>query len=124
MKRFSLLLAVAGISTIASAEIRLPNFFADHMVLQQQISNTIWGWAEPGEKISVTASWGAEGNTTTSDKGQWRIYLETPEHGTGHSLTIKGNNSIELNDVAVGEVWLCAGQSNICLLYTSPSPRD
>lgn len=113
MKRFSLLFAVAGISTIASAEIRLPNFFADHMVLQQQISNTIWGWAEPGEKISVTASWGAEGNTTTNDKGQWRVYLETPEYGTGHSLTIKGNNTIELNDVAVGEVWLCAGQSNM-----------
>lgn len=113
MKLPSLVIAILGISSIATAEIRLPNLFADHMVLQQQISNTIWGWAEPGEKITVTASWGAEENTTTNDKGKWRIYLETPEHGTGHSLTIKGNNTIELNDVAVGEVWLCAGQSNM-----------
>ena len=97
MKFPSLVITILGLSSIALAEIRLPNFFADHMILQQQISNTIWGWAEPGEKIKVTASWGAEENTTTNDKGQWRVYLETPEHGTGHSLTIKGNNTIELD---------------------------
>jgi sialate O-acetylesterase len=113
MKLPSLVIAILGLSSIAAAEIRLPNFFADHMVLQQQISNTIWGWADPGEEITVTASWGAEESTSANDIGQWRVHLETPEHGTGHSLTIKGNNTIELNDVAVGEVWLCAGQSNM-----------
>ncbi|NRB73568.1 MAG: hypothetical protein HRU46_04360 [Verrucomicrobiales bacterium] len=113
MKLPLILAATLALTSVASADVRLPNFFSNHMVLQQQISNTIWGWAEPGEKVTVTASWGAEENTTTNDKGQWRVYLETPEHGTGHSLTIQGNNTIELNDVAIGEVWLCAGQSNM-----------
>ena len=113
MKLPLILAATLALTSVASADVRLPNFFSNHMVLQQQISNTIWGWAEPGEKVTVTASWGAEENTTTNDKGQWRVYLETPEHGTGHSLTIQGANTIELNDVAIGEVWLCAGQSNM-----------
>ena len=113
MKLPLILAATLELTSVAYSDVRLPNFFSNHMVLQQQISNTIWGWAEPGEKVTVTASWGAEENTTTNDKGQWRVYLETPEHGTGHSLTIQGNNTIELNDVAIGEVWLCAGQSNM-----------
>ena len=73
MKLPLLLAAAAALTSVASADVRLPNFFADHMVLQQQISNTIWGWAEPGEEVTVTASWGAEAKATTNDKGQWRV---------------------------------------------------
>ncbi len=113
MKRPTLTAILIGISATASADVSLPNFFSDHMILQQQISNTIWGWADPGEKVIITASWGTEASAKTNDQGQWRVYLETPEYGTGHRLTIKGNNTIELSNVAIGEVWICAGQSNM-----------
>ena len=97
----------------ASADVRLPSLFGDHMILQQQMKNTIWGWASPGENVSVTASWGATASTTAGADGKWKLFLDTPAFGTGHSLTIKGKNTIPIKDVAIGEVWLCAGQSNM-----------
>ena len=97
----------------ASADVRLPSLFGDHMILQQQQKNTIWGWASPGENVSVTASWGATASTTAGADGKWKLFLDTPAFGTGHSLTIKGKNTIPIKDVAIGEVWLCAGQSNM-----------
>lgn len=101
------------IGTVASAEVRLPRFFADNMVLQQQTSNAVWGFADPGEKITVTASWGAEAIAVATEDGDWKVMLETPKFGTGHSLTVQGENKIEIDNVAIGEVWLCAGQSNM-----------
>lgn len=83
------------------------------MILQQQTSNAIWGWADAGEKVTATASWGAEASATAGDDGKWMLFLKTPAHGTGHSLTISGRNEIRIEDVAIGEVWLCAGQSNM-----------
>ena len=74
----------------ASADVRLPSLFGDHMILQQQQKNTIWGWASPGENVSVTASWGATASTTAGADGKWKLFLDTPAFGTGHSLTIKG----------------------------------
>ena len=98
---------------IARADIRLPNLFSDHMVLQQKSVNAIWGFADPEERISVTSSWGSEVTTAANEEGRWQIFLETPAHSTGHSLHIRGKNSVSLMDVAIGEVWLCAGQSNM-----------
>ena len=98
---------------IAKADIRLPNLFSDHMVLQQKSVNAIWGFADPEEKISVTSTWGSEVTTAANEEGRWQIFLETPAHSTGHSLHIRGKNSVSLMDVAIGEVWLCAGQSNM-----------
>ena len=97
----------------ANAEVSLPRLFGDNMVLQQQIKNAIWGWAEPGETVSVTASWGATASAKASDSGRWKLFLETPAHGTEHSLTVAGQNTINLKNIAIGEVWLCAGQSNM-----------
>ena len=97
----------------ALADVRLPRLFCDHMVLQQQMKNTIWGWASPGEKVTVAASWGASASATADDGCRSKLLLETPAYGTGHSLTISGKNTIKIKDVAIGEVWLCAGQSNM-----------
>jgi len=97
----------------ALADVRLPRLFCDHMVLQQQMKNTIWGWASPGEKVTVAASWGASASATADDGCRSKLLLETPAYGTGHSLTINGKNTIKIKDVAIGEVWLCAGQSNM-----------
>ena len=95
------------------ADVRVPRMFGDNMILQQQIKNAVWGWAEPGETVTVTASWGASAKATPDSSGRWKLFLDSPSHGTGHSLTITGNNTIHIKNVAVGEVWLCAGQSNM-----------
>ena len=112
--------AAASVSAAASTAatptrtgLRLPSLFGDHMVLQQKMTNTIWGWASPGEKVTVAASWGASASTQTDSAGRWKVLLDTPSYGTGFSLKIIGSKTIEIKDVAIGEVWLCAGQSNM-----------
>ena len=107
----SFLLLSNGLSVFA--EVRLPRFFSDHMVFQQQTSNAIWGWANPGEQIKIKSSWGVSASTEAGADGKWKIFLKTPGHATGQSLGISGSNTIQITDIAIGEVWLCAGQSNM-----------
>ena len=95
------------------AKVRLPAIFSDHSVFQQGGGNPIWGWADPGEKVTVSTSWGATDSTTADKEGRWMVISYTNKVGTGHEVTIKGTNEIILKNVAVGEVWLCAGQSNM-----------
>ena len=94
-------------------DVRVPQIFSDNMILQQQAKNAVWGWAEPGETVTVKASWGAAAAAEADAGGQWKLFLKTPAHATGHSLTIAGNNTIRIRKIAIGEVWLCAGQSNM-----------
>ena len=98
---------------VALGDVRLPRLFGDNMILQQKTRNALWGWAEPGEGVTVKASWGAEASTKTGPDGRWKVLLETPAYGTGHSLRVGGKNTLERKNVAIGEVWLCAGQSNL-----------
>jgi sialate O-acetylesterase len=95
------------------AKVRLPAIFSDHLVLQQNYGNPIWGWAQPGEKVTVSTSWGEEHSLTTGENGKWMVAVFAPAASLGHKLTIQGSNRIVLKDIAVGEVWLCAGQSNM-----------
>ena len=113
MKKLTTLCFFLSACLTVTADVRLPRLFCDHMVLQQQMKNTIWGWASPGEKVTVAASWGTSASATADAEGRWKLLLETPAYGTGHSLTISGKNTIKIKDVAIGEVWLCAGQSNM-----------
>ena len=113
MKILSAVLLVLIAPLSASAEVRLSHLFGDHMILQQQTNNAIWGLSSPGEKVTVTASWGAEASAVADKAGDWKVFLKTPAFGTGHSLTVSGKNTIKISDVAIGEVWLCAGQSNM-----------
>lgn len=99
--------------SISLAEVRLPRFFSDGLILQQNQMNAIWGWADPGEEVVVRASWETTTSTTTDSEGHWKVFLKTPSHGTGHSLRVNGSNTTVINNVAVGEVWLCLGQSNM-----------
>lgn len=97
----------------ALADVSLPTLFGDHMILQQKTSNAVWGWAAAGEQVTVKASWGAEATATADSDGKWKVFLKTPSHGTGFGLTVTGQNTVKINNVAIGEVWLCAGQSNM-----------
>ena len=111
-----ILFASAVFATIFSlwAEVKLPKLFSDNMILQQNSKNAVWGWAAPGEKIVVKASWGAETAGVADKIGKWKVFLETPKYGTGYTLKVNGqHNSIDIKNVAIGEVWLCAGQSNM-----------
>ncbi|RYZ53798.1 MAG: sialate O-acetylesterase, partial [Chitinophagaceae bacterium] len=98
----------------AFADVRLPAIIGDHMVLQGATNVTLWGWCEPGEKIAIRTGWDTTTYRTTGTSGAtWKLALPTPKAGGPYTLTIKGNNTITLNDVLVGEVWLCSGQSNM-----------
>lgn len=96
------------------ANVKLPAIFSDNMVLQQRSKVAIWGWADPGELITIKSSWSTKSVSVTADEsGNWKGKLLTPKAGGPYILIIKGNNSIELNDVLIGEVWVCSGQSNM-----------
>lgn len=109
------LAAMLWTAAFVFADVKLPTVFADGMVLQQKSTVTVWGWAEPGEKVTVKGSWQwfGKARTTADADGQWRIRLKTPKAGGPHTLTIQGNNQVVLNDVLTGEVWICSGQSNM-----------
>ena len=109
-----LLLFTLGILTgsAALAEVSVPGIFSDHMVLQRNEPLPIWGFADPGEKVTVAIA-GQQIATIADDAGNWRVELDALKAGGPHRLKIKGNNTISIDDVYVGEVWLCSGQSNM-----------
>ena len=112
-KPFLMPLALSFIANLASADVRLPSIFGDNMVLQQGLECPIWGWADPGEKITVTVK-GMKHNVVADKSGHWRLKLQKLETSNAPiAITIRGKNSIELKDVLVGEVWICSGQSNM-----------
>lgn len=98
--------------TSAQADVRLPHVFASHMVLQQGKPVTVWGWAEPGESVSVQLG-EAKQQTKATDKGEWLVTLPAPKPSAALTMTVTGKNTITLDDILVGEVWLCSGQSNM-----------
>jgi len=105
--------ALALHAPAVQADVSLNNMFGDHMVLQQGIKNKVWGKADPGE--AVTVALGREMKSTTAGAdGTWHIFLDpVMEYGGPHSLTVNGKNTVTFNDVLIGEVWVCAGQSNM-----------
>lgn len=97
-----------------NADVRLPSVIGSHMVLQQKSNVQLWGWCSPGEKITVTASWDTTHYTAMGTRGaDWMLTMATPTAGGPYTITIKGQNTIVLEDVMVGEVWVCSGQSNM-----------
>lgn len=108
---FSIFLLLLS-SSSAFADLQMPSFFSDHMVLQQGRPIPVWGWADPGDHITV-----ALGNTTgeavASNEGKFTIWLPAQPSGGPHRLDIRGDSTVTLTDVLIGEVWICSGQSNM-----------
>ncbi len=94
------------------ADVRLPKIFSSNMVLQQGIAIPVWGWAAPGERVVVTFNQATE-KTRADREGKWQVNLPAQEYGGPYTLTVKGNNTLIFEDVMVGEVWICSGQSNM-----------
>ncbi|MHC5012845.1 MAG: sialate O-acetylesterase family protein, partial [Planctomycetota bacterium] len=120
--RFRIALAalalLACFAASARADVSVPAVLGDGMVMQRQTDAPLWGWASPGETVRVFADWGPGGETvsaeTTADAdGRWMLHLATPDAGGPYTLKIQANNTVEISDVMVGEVWLCSGQSNM-----------
>jgi sialate O-acetylesterase len=107
-----LLVAVAALSPICRADATLPAVLADHMVMQRGLPVHVWGMAAPHEAVSVTFR-GETKSTTADDDGRWSVYLAPGEAGGPFPLTVKATNTITLNDILVGDVWVASGQSNM-----------
>ena len=115
----SLLIALLYIvSSPVSAEVKLPHVIGSRMVLQREMPIPIWGRAEPGEQVTVKFA-EHEVSTAADGKGRWTIRLPAIKAGGPYKMTVNGNNTIVLTDILVGEVWLCAGQSNMAMVVKS-----
>ena len=111
---FFVFLTSLFISTSSFAGIRLPSVISSNMVLQQQSKATLWGWSDPGEKIFITTSWNnAVDSVVATGEANWKININTPAAGGPYSITLKGGNTIVLDNILIGEVWICSGQSNM-----------
>ena len=106
-------LLMAG-SMSARAQVKLQPLFTDNMVLQQQADVPIWGEDKADKKVTVTTSWDKRKyTTTTAANGKWKVSVATPKAGGPYSITISDGKTVRLNNVLIGEVWLCSGQSNM-----------
>lgn len=112
MKKLSLLCCILIAQLSVYADITLPRFFTDHMVLQRNQPIPLWGWAAPGEKISITLA-DQQKQVVADNSGKWALRLDPDTEGGPYELLIKGMNTIVLTDVMVGDVWICSGQSNM-----------
>ncbi len=102
-----------GLNSAAShADVTLPAIFSDHMVLQRERENRVWGSAEPGEQVTVKIA-DQEHTATADEAGRWQVMLSALPAGGPHKFEISGKNSLTISDVLVGEVWICSGQSNM-----------
>lgn len=113
MRTLTFLMAISAANVYA--DVKPANLFTDNMVIQQQANAAIWGWAEPGEKLTVSATWGENASTVADDSGYWLVKLNTPKASINrtYTITFKGNNQVDVENVLVGEVWLASGQSNM-----------
>ena len=99
-------------ASIISAEPRLPHLFSDHMVFQRDAAIRVWGWAEPGEAISVEFA-GQTKQATADADSRWHVDLAALPAGGPFVLQVRGKKTLEFKDVMVGEVWVASGQSNM-----------
>lgn len=115
MRKQIIIAALLATSLSAQAKVKLPHILGDGMILQQNAEARLWGWDRPGQKVDVTVSWSEEKYSAKTDKdGQWIVKVKTPAAGyTPQSITFNDGEQTTLRNVLVGEVWVCAGQSNM-----------
>ena len=117
MKTTTLLIFAAGLlsASAAQAKVRLPHIVGDGMVLQQQSGAHLWGWDKPGKTVKVTTSWNKDVYTAQAGRdGKWLVEVKTPKASlTPLSVTFDDGEKTTIKNLLSGEVWVCAGQSNM-----------
>jgi len=111
-KAIALVLVAAFSAGPLRANVKLPALISDNMVLQQDLPDNVWGWADPGEKVTVKFA-DKSAAAVADAEGKWNAKLEGLAPGAVGDLTVTGNNSLTVKNVAVGEVWVASGQSNM-----------
>lgn len=127
MKRLNggLVFMAALLYAAAGMAVELPAVFGDHMVLQQKQRVAFWGTAPAGEKVTLAASWGASSAALADQNGKWRAYLKTPAAGGPFTVTVTSpTGTKKFEDVLIGEVWICSGQSNMEMPLRGWPPND
>jgi sialate O-acetylesterase len=109
---FSIILTFAIVCLPIYSNVRLPKLVSDGMVIQRNANVKIWGWADPAETISVRFI-DSTYVTTANEKGEWSIVLRQYMAGGPYIMEIHANNDISVNDILIGDVWVCSGQSNM-----------
>ncbi len=114
MKIYSLL--IIGLMLVQSSlyaqQLKLPRLFSDHMVLQRDSPLKFWGWDTPGQDVSISLG-EIEEKTTTNNDGYWQLYFPEQKAGGPYQVEVRGSETISLNDIYVGDVWVAGGQSNM-----------
>jgi sialate O-acetylesterase len=108
----TILFLIFVITTSTFCQVKLPKLISDGMVLQRDTNVKIWGWASSNENVSVSFL-GSTYQTKTDDKGNWDIELPELKAGGPYVMKIDASNSIIINDIMIGDVWVCSGQSNM-----------
>ncbi len=112
IRGLSLVFACLCTSLSALADVRLPKMFSDHAVLQRDVKLIVWGWADPGERVTVKIS-KRSGQTTADQDGKWKVALSPLKAGGPFELVVAGKTTNTVKDILVGDVWICSGQSNM-----------
>jgi sialate O-acetylesterase len=112
LRLVALTLVLACYPRIGTCEAKLPGILSSHMVLQRERPVHIWGWSDPGEKVSV-ALHGVTRDATGDSLGNWSVFLPPEPAGGPYQLTVTASNKIALDDILIGDVWFASGQSNM-----------
>lgn len=115
MKRITLFTVLAlTIVATGQAKVKLPSILADHMVMQQQEKVKLWGSSDRKGQLDITTSWnGQKYQAQISTDGRWEVLVETGKAGGPYQITFDDGDRTQLEDIYLGEVWLCSGQSNM-----------
>ncbi len=109
-----LVLLLLALAPSAWAKVKMPALFANHAVLQQQSDVRVWGWADKNTRVELTPSWNNKTYSAKANRnGEWELVIETPEAGGPFEITVSDGTELVLENIMIGEVWLCAGQSNM-----------
>jgi sialate O-acetylesterase len=109
---FVLLLGLILVATTSHADVRLPRLLSNGAILQRDVPATLWGWADEAEVVAVYLDGTPMGDATTVD-GQWTIEIPTQSAGGPHQVRVTGNNTVTIDDVWFGDIWIASGQSNM-----------
>ncbi|MFY0686398.1 MAG: beta galactosidase jelly roll domain-containing protein [Cyclobacteriaceae bacterium] len=120
-RKYIVTLCAALIFNLVNAQLKLPKLISDGVILQRDAKLTIWGWDSPKQKINITFQ-GAQFSATTNENGYWSVDLKSYPAGGPYVMQIEGSSEVVINDILMGDVWLCSGQSNMELTMQRTSP--